>query len=131
MVLLSSSLAALSIYWRTASELGEARTRREAIRGRVDQLLIDTGRLEQEIDQLHTDSVLIETLARQNLGMVRPGDIVISLRMEQPSSATLMADREGATESPSTGHLGSPALNSQHSKPVREGLVGTAIGGRP
>ena len=65
--------------WKGSRDLSAARererlleTRIEDTRGRIDEL---RGR----IDRLRSDPGTLERLAREDLGMVRPGDVVIEL----------------------------------------------------
>lgn len=65
--------------WKGSRDLAAARererlleTRIEDTQGRIDELL---GR----IDRLRSDPGTLERLAREDLGMVRPGDVIIEL----------------------------------------------------
>lgn len=58
-------------------------------------------KLRQRQKRLHQDPYLIEKLARQKLGLHRPGEKIIRLRNQPDSSATLKSrsDRENAPNS--------------------------------
>lgn len=70
--------------WKGSRDLAAARererlleTRIEDTRGRIDEL---RGR----IDRLRSDPGTLERLAREDLGMVRPGDVIIELPSDLP-----------------------------------------------
>jgi len=50
---------------------------------KVGALGAQVEKLERDVDQLKTDARVIESFARQKLGFVRSGDIVIKLPQEQ------------------------------------------------
>ena len=58
----------------------------------LEQMIGDTeteiDRLERRIDRLRTDPVMLERLAREELGMIRPGEVVILVEPEVPPGAT-------------------------------------------
>jgi cell division protein FtsB len=58
-------------------ETATAKTSAEA--AVVDKLTIETQRLTAEIQSIKTDPRMIESLARRELGFVRPGDVVIRI----------------------------------------------------
>jgi cell division protein FtsB len=73
----------LSCYRQTTSELNAAAAEKQAEALRVDNLRIQTERLKAELDRLKSDPKAIESLARENLGFVRPGEIVIRIRPDR------------------------------------------------
>lgn len=80
MIILAASGICASVYSRTSAELSAATDKHRALQDRLEQLRIETGRLERDIERLRTDPSFIEALARQNLGFIRPGEIVIRLK---------------------------------------------------
>jgi cell division protein FtsB len=73
-------LAACFTYHRqTRSELEAATAKRLAEGALVDKLTVETQRLTAEIQSIKTDPRMIESLARRELGFVRPGDVVIRI----------------------------------------------------
>ena len=91
-VILTASLICASVYWRTSAELSAATAKHQAMQRRLEQLQIDTGRLERDIERLRTDSSFVETVARQNLGFVRPGEMVI--RLNRDAKRAMPGERE-------------------------------------
>ena len=69
---------------RSVQLLWELRSAVSAERARVDGLERARGLLLAEIRALRTDPVAIEAVAREKLGMVRPGEIVIRWNAEAP-----------------------------------------------
>lgn len=67
--------------WR---DLGAAQARETELEGRIEAARGRIDRLERRIELLTDDPVTLERLAREELGLVRPGDWVIVL----PEAAT-------------------------------------------
>jgi cell division protein FtsB len=76
-------LGCLSCYRQTRSELNSAVAQKQAEALRVDNLRIQTQRIQAELERLKSDPRAIESLARENLGFIRPGEIVIRIRPDQ------------------------------------------------
>jgi hypothetical protein len=89
-------LGCLSCYWRTATELNTAFADKQAEAERVDDLQIQTQRLTAQIERLKTDPRAVEALARQNLGFVRPGEIVLRIKPDPDSSEGYVAGSSGS-----------------------------------
>ena len=51
----------------------------DSLEREVDALRADTARLTAEVDRLRTDPDYIEQIARDKLGLVKPGDRVLKL----------------------------------------------------
>lgn len=51
----------------------------DSLEREVDALRADTARLTAEVDRLRTDPDYIEQIARDKLGLVKPGDQVLKL----------------------------------------------------
>jgi cell division protein FtsB len=71
--------ACLSFYRQTRLELNAARAKRQNEVARLEQLQIEAERLEMLIDRLRNDPRLIESLARHDLGLIGPGDVVVKI----------------------------------------------------
>lgn len=71
----------------------------EAI-GRTDE---EIGRLERRVDRLQNDPVMLERLAREELGMVRPGEVVVLLEPEDGVAPATPAGSPAPTAGPSSG----------------------------
>jgi cell division protein FtsB len=50
----------------------------------VSTLEADNARLSAQIRALRSDPLVVERLARETLGMVRPGEIVLTIRQPEP-----------------------------------------------
>lgn len=53
------------------------------VKADLDQLTKDNAKLEQETKDLKSDPRLIEKIARDDLGLARPGEIIIRIPEEQ------------------------------------------------
>jgi cell division protein FtsB len=65
--------------WR---DLEAARERERILETRIADTRARSDRLRARIERLRTDPGALERLAREDLGMVRPGDVVIELPVE-------------------------------------------------
>ncbi len=61
------------------------RERAESLRREIELLRTENSRLAVEIAALKSDPRAIERLAREELGLARPGETVFSIREEEPS----------------------------------------------
>jgi cell division protein FtsB len=69
--------------WR---DLEAARERERTLETRITETRARSDRLRARIERLRTDPGTLERLAREDLGMVRPGDVVIELPAEGGST---------------------------------------------
>lgn len=85
-LLLALAAAALLLHAYGTSTLTAYRLRREAARleGQIRILRRENAQLREEIRRLHTPAY-IERLAREQLGLVRPGEIPVILIRPTPS----------------------------------------------
>ena len=60
-----------------ARHLGRLRAEREQVSDATFALLRGNAQLRDEIDRLRHDERLLEQLARRQLGLVRPGELVV------------------------------------------------------
>jgi cell division protein FtsB len=74
---------------KSSHDLAAARQRKLMLETRIQSTETEIERLRNRIERLRSDPGLLERLAREDLGMVRPGDVVIEL------------PREGAEPAPS------------------------------
>jgi cell division protein FtsB len=65
-------------------QLMRQQERSETLRREIEELRSENGRLAAEIAALRTDPRAIERLAREELGLTRPGETVFLIREEQP-----------------------------------------------
>jgi cell division protein FtsB len=70
-------------------DLQAARSRERLLTGKIAATRAQSERLRVRIDRLHHDPGMLERLAREDLGMVRPGDVVIEL--PEPAKAPVQA----------------------------------------
>ena len=78
-LIITAAAACVSFYLRTRSELDWAQAKRAAQARKLEKLQVETERVANEIERLKYDAGFIESVARQSLGMIRPGDVVIRL----------------------------------------------------
>jgi cell division protein FtsB len=64
---------------KSSRDLETARARERWLRAQITASNATSERLRLRIDRLHHDPGMLEQLAREDLGMVRPGDVVIEL----------------------------------------------------
>jgi cell division protein FtsB len=64
---------------RSYRDLQTARAREKQLELRIDATRTDMDRLRGRIERLRADPAMLERLAREELGMVRPHDVVIEL----------------------------------------------------
>jgi cell division protein FtsB len=92
--LLLLAVASLKSY----RDLETARGRERLLEGRIQQTETRIEQLHGRIDRLRQDPGALERLAREDLGMVRPGDLVLILPEGRPAAApptTLKAGSAG------------------------------------
>lgn len=77
--------------WR---DLAAVRQRESELETRLATTRGEIAAFERRLERLRHDPVTLERLAREDLGMVRPGDVVIVL----PAEATAEAPPAGAPE---------------------------------
>jgi cell division protein FtsB len=64
--------------------LVDQRARTEALAREIEELRAENGRLAGEISALRSDPRAIERLAREELGLARPGETVFLIRSDAP-----------------------------------------------
>jgi cell division protein FtsB len=69
--------------WR---DLEAARSRERALTDRIEALHRESERLKARIERLRHDPGTLERLAREELGMVRPGDVLFELPQKPPEA---------------------------------------------
>ncbi len=84
-------------------ELAEARARRERLETTLEETRRRIEALERRNRELETSPAALERLAREELGMVRPGEVVLLLEPEPAASAAAVG------VSPSAGPATPPA----------------------
>ena len=79
-LILASSLLNALFGDRGFTEMLEARQELEALEGDVAELQRDNQRYLEEIRNLKTSPLIIERLAREQLGLVKPNEIILLIR---------------------------------------------------
>jgi cell division protein FtsB len=68
-------------------DLTAVREREAELEARLASTRAEIAAFERRLDRLRHDPVALERLAREELGMTRPGDVVIVLPPEEPAEA--------------------------------------------
>jgi cell division protein FtsB len=68
-------------------DLQAARSRERLLTGKIAATVAESERLRVRIDRLRHDPGMLERLAREDLGMARPGDVIIELPEATAASA--------------------------------------------
>jgi cell division protein FtsB len=76
---------------KSSRDLEAARARERSLRAQIVESRAASERLLVRIDRLHHDPGMLEQLAREDLGLVRPGDVVIELPDEKAAPAVIPA----------------------------------------
>ena len=79
MVLLAAAAICYSYYHQMHAELEAARAEHARVEAEAAAMQVANERIAAEIDALRSDPEAIEVAARQHLGMVRPGDVILSV----------------------------------------------------
>jgi len=74
---------------KSSHDLAAARQRKLTLETRIQATEGEIDHLRNRIERLKSDPGLLERLAREDLGMVRPGDVVIELPMAGAEGAAL------------------------------------------
>ena len=70
--------------WKSSRDLSAARERERLLETRIQETRDEIDELRGRIDRLRTDPGTLERRAREDLGMVRPGDVIIELPPDLP-----------------------------------------------
>jgi cell division protein FtsB len=73
---------------RTFRDLSVARARQALLEEKLRQAEEELGRLEDRVADLRESPATIERLAREHLGWVRPGEVIVYLPPERAAAAT-------------------------------------------
>jgi cell division protein FtsB len=77
-VLLVFALLAIAAL-KSNRDLEAARSRERLLTAKIAATRAESERLRVRIDRLHHDPGMLERLAREDLGLVRPGDVIVEL----------------------------------------------------
>lgn len=70
--------------WKGSRDLAAARERERLLESRIEDTQGQIDELRGRIERLRSDPGTLERRAREDLGMVRPGDVVIQLPPDLP-----------------------------------------------
>jgi len=70
--------------WKGSRDLTAARERERLLETRIEETQGRIDELRGRIDRLRSDPGTLERLAREDLGMVRPGDVILELPPDLP-----------------------------------------------
>jgi cell division protein FtsB len=113
-VILAATGLCVSVYYRTSAELRIAESRHQSALDRVADLKRENEKLEKEVEQLKTDPAMIEAVAREKLGLIRPGEIVIKTGQEEEASGvSVVKIRSGVEEGASL----TPRMGDRYTQP--------------
>lgn len=68
--------------WKGSRDLAKAQAREHLLETRIEETTERIEELRGRIERLRTDPGTLERRAREDLGMVRPGDVIIELPPE-------------------------------------------------
>ena len=91
-------------------DLQAARSRERLLTGKIAATLAESERLRVRIDRLRHDPGMLEKLAREDLGMARPGDVIIEL--PEAAAAAPAAPLPPAPIVPPSAPKPTPAVSS-------------------
>ncbi|HEY0510362.1 MAG TPA: septum formation initiator family protein [Thermoanaerobaculia bacterium] len=101
-VLLVFALLAIAAL-KSSRDLEAARSHERQLRTKIAETRASSERLRRRIDRLHHDPAMLERLAREDLGLVRPGDVVIELPEAAPANPHPPAPSPVPSRPPSPG----------------------------
>jgi cell division protein FtsB len=86
-VILAATALCVSVYYRAHGELASAMSKHQSAADRVAELKRANEKLGREVEQLKSDPRMIEAVARERLGFIRPGEVVIKIGEEADDSS--------------------------------------------
>ena len=79
MVLLAAVAICFSFYHQMRAELEAARAEHARVAAEAAAANVENERIAAEVDALRADPAVIERAARRQLGMIRAGEVVLSI----------------------------------------------------
>ena len=114
LVLALLAIAAL----KSSRDLQAAQRRERQLEEQIAATRKRSELLRMRIDRLHNDPGLLERLAREDLGMVRPRDVVIELPAEAPAVQPAAAPRPNPNAAAPNTALRSPSAAPHPPPPI-------------
>jgi cell division protein FtsB len=101
-------------------DLEAARQRKHLLETRIQATQDEIARLRGRIDRLRGDPGTLERLAREDLGMVHPGDVVIELPEDPvpPKPGTILPSPATSAATPATARPAAPQTPSPTPAPA-------------
>jgi cell division protein FtsB len=116
-VLLVLALLAIAAL-KSSRDLEAARARERLLETRIAATRAESERLLVRVERLRYDPGMLERLAREDLGMVRPGDVIVELPSSQPPRPPVPAMPPGPP-APQVPVPTVPASQVQQAMPVQ------------
>jgi len=101
-------------------DLDAARQRKHLLETRIEATREEIAHLRGRIERLRSDPGTLERLAREDLGMVHPGDVVIVLPQDPvpPKPGTILPSPAATAATPSTARPAPPQTPSATPAPA-------------
>ena len=90
--------------WKGSRDLAAARERERLLETRIEDTQGRIDELRGRIDRLRSDPGTLERLAREDLGMVRPGDVIIELPSDLPGGQSPRPRKAASPLPPASPH---------------------------
>lgn len=78
-LLFISLVVILAIFWPGYNKLQRLRAKNADLRKRIEELKLSSAELEQEMVRFKTDPIYMEKVVRDQLGVVKEGEIIYKL----------------------------------------------------
>ena len=114
---------------RGLTETLRARRQHQELVGSIERLRTENARLRDEARRLRTDPATIEALARQELGLIKPGEMLFIIKDAKSGSIASQLASSNIRTSTALPTRQSPS-QFQPSIPIRELGVGLGLVGR-
>jgi cell division protein FtsB len=90
MILLAASAICVTVNLRGSAQAKSASRQLQQLTTDIDGMRKSNAQLERQVRQITSDPAIIESAARERLGMVRPTDIVVPIKSQSGTNlATL------------------------------------------
>ena len=89
--------------FRGFRDLTLARERAASLESQIEGTEHEITRLELKVERLRDDPVLLERLAREELGMVKPGDVVVVVEPDSTPDKSVSTPTPAPAAEPSSG----------------------------
>ena len=104
-ITLAAIAICISVYYRTKAEMETAISKHQTVSNRLTELQIRTERLANEVEHLKSDPRVIEAYARERLGYMRRGEVVVNLPQGSDPTVATSAHPQVSTLKPRKGQF--------------------------